>query len=235
MKLLKFRLYGNFAHFNQSSSNLFKNTYSIISKPHLLGIIGAIIGLKGYSGSDTVPEYYEKLSDIKIFIMPKNKKDSKFIVTYNSLNSFLNNRKDSPSPNVIVKEQVLMNPDYEIGLVLNEKNENHKKIIENIMNNKSVFNPYFGKNEFPANIEYIALEDLTKSSETFVNCHSIMPFDLISDKNKTNFKLEMIPSGFDENFKYTYRLMAIPENEVKINVNNVDEFIFSGDRAYYVF
>jgi len=236
MKLLKFRLYGSFAHFNQPASNLFKNTYSIIPKPHLLGILGAIVGLKGYINKDTVPEYYERLNDIKIYINPKNKTDRKFVVTYNSLNSFLYNRKDEPFPNMTIKEQVLMDPDYEIGLVLNEENELHKKIIENIKNNKSVFNVYFGKNEFPANIEYISLEGLTNNSQTSVNCQSIFPFELLSNGiNKTNFKLEMIPSGFDENFKYIYCLMAVPETIAKICVTNPNDFIVSGDRAYYVF
>lgn len=236
MKLLKFRLYGNFAHFNQPASNLFKNTYSIIPKPHLLGILGAVVGLRGYVNNDTVPEYYEKLNDIKIYIITKNKTDRKFVVNYNSLNSFLNNRKDVSSPNVIIKEQVMMDPDYEIGLVLNEENELHKKIINNIQNNKSVFNIYFGKNEFPANIKYISLEDLKYNSKISVDCQTIFPFDLISgEKNKSNFKLEMIPIKFDENFKYIYRLMAAPEDIVKIHTNNPDDFIYSGDFAYYVF
>lgn len=236
MKLLKFRLYGNFAHFNQPASNLFKNTYSIIPKPHLLGILGAVVGLRGYVNNDTVPEYYERLNDIKMYIISKNKTDRKFVVNYNSLNSFLNNRKDVSSPNVIIKEQVMMDPDYEIGLVLDEENGLHKRIIENIKNNKSVFNIYFGKNEFPANIEYISLEELTNNSQTSVNCQSIFPFELLSaENNRTNVKLEMIPFSFDKNFKYIYRLMAIPETTTTISVSNPDDFIVSGDRAYYVF
>src|SRR5665648_1019208 len=156
-KLLRFRLYGSFAHFNQPISNRFRNTYSVIPKPQLLGLIGSIVGLEGYKNKNTIPVFYQKLSNLKVYIKPNSNQDKKFSVTYNSMNSFLNNRVDASLPNVIMNEQILMEPDYEIGLLLNEKNVIHKKIIEHVQDNRTTFPIYFGKNEFFANIQYISL------------------------------------------------------------------------------
>src|SRR5665648_956675 len=87
-KLLRFRLYGSFAHFNQPISNRFRNTYSVIPKPQLLGLIGSIVGLEGYKNKDTIPVFYQKLSNLKVYIKPNTNQDRKFAVTYNSMNSF---------------------------------------------------------------------------------------------------------------------------------------------------
>jgi len=234
-KLLIFRLYGSFAHFNQPISNRFRNTYSIIPKPQLLGIIGSIAGLEGYKNRSTLPEFYRIIGNLKVFIKPNNNSDKKFIVKYNSLNSFLNNRVDTASPNVIINEQVLLYPDYEIGLLLDENNDLHKNIIENIQHNRSVFHIYLGKNEFFANIQYISLENYKINSTREAMCCSILPFDELEKEGTDNMKLEMLPVGFDENFKYVYRLMAIPQKECVVPLKNPDNCIISDDNVYYVF
>jgi len=234
-KLLIFRLYGNFAHFNQPMSNRFRNTYSIIPKPQLLGLIGSIAGLEGYKNKTTTPEFYRLIRDLKVFIKPNDYSDRKFTVKYNSLNSFLNNRVDTASPNVIINEQVLLYPDYEIGLLLDENNDLHNTIIENIQHNRSVFHIYLGKNEFFANVQYISLENYEINSTREAMCRSIIPFDELEKEGTDNMKLEMLPVGFDENFKYVYRLMAIPQKECVVPLKNPDNCIISGDNVYYAF
>lgn len=234
-KLLTFRLYGTFAHFNQPISNRLRNTYSIIPKPQLLGVIGSIIGLGGYKNTTTVPEFYSKLSDMKVFIKPNNSIDKKFVVTYNSLNSFLNNRIDSGSPNVIMNEQILLDPNYEIGLLLDMSNPLHAAIVENIRQKRSVFHIYLGKNEFFANIQYLALNDYEINSTKEVRCCSILPFDKLENEGTHNMKLELLPVGYDRNFKYIYQLMAIPHKECMVSLKDPDEFIVSDGSVYYVF
>jgi len=243
-KLLIFRLYGSFAHFNQPISNRFRNTYSIIPKPQLLGLIGSIAGLEGYKNRSTLPEFYRMIGNLKVFIKSNNNYDKKFIVKYNSLNSFLSNRvnpemigdKVKPSiPNVIINEQVLLYPDYEIGLLLNENNDLHSTIIENIRHNRSVFHIYLGKNEFFANSQYISLENYEVNFKKEAMCRSILPFDELEKEGTNNMKLEMLPVGFDENFKYIYRLMAIPQKECVVPLKNPNHCIVSKDNIYYVF
>ena len=234
-KLLTFRLYGSFAHFNQPVSNRFRNTYSIIPKPQLLGLVGSIVGLRGYKNKETIPEFYQKIGTLKVFVKPNNIQDRKFVVTYNSMNSFLNNRVDTGSPNVIINEQVLMGPDYTIGLLLDETDSIHKNIIENIRYNRSVFPIYFGKNEFFANIQFNSLDDYEDNAENEVICHSILPFDQLQTECSEDMRLELVPVGFNERFKYVYRLMAVPQNDCKIVLNSLNDSIVSNGNVYYVF
>jgi CRISPR-associated protein Cas5 subtype I-B len=235
-KLLSFRLYGTFAHFNQPISNRFRNTYSIIPKPQLLGLIGSVAGLGGYKNTTIVPEFYSKLASLKVFIKSNNSIDNKFTVAYNSLNSFLNNRKEgATSPNMIINEQLLLYPDYQVGLLLNEHNPLHAEIIENIMQSRSVFHIYLGKNEFFANIQYLSLKNYEINSTKEVTCCSILPFDEIDKEGTHNMKLELLPVGFDEMFKYVYRLMAIPQEECAISLKHPDNCIVSEGNVYYVF
>ena len=234
-KLLTFRLYGSFAHFNQPISNRFRNTYSIIPKLPLLGLIGSIVGLGGYKNKKTIPEFNQLIGNLKVYIKANNISNKKFIVKYNSLNSFLNNRVDTGSPNVIINEQVLLNPDYEIGLLLDENNDMHKTIIKNIRNNRSVFPIYLGKNEFFANIKYLSLEDYELNSTKEVVCQSILPLDELEKEGNVNMRLELLPVAFNEKFKYIYRLMVVPKKDCFVLLKNPNNFVVSKGNVYYVF
>ena len=75
MNSLKFTLKGKTAFFKIPEVNsVCYFTYGNIHKPALLGILGAVLGYGGYTqqkqnGSE-FPEYYEKLRDINISIVP---------------------------------------------------------------------------------------------------------------------------------------------------------------------
>jgi len=234
LKLLRFNLCGLFAHFNQPISNLFKNTYLIIPKPQLLGLLGSILGLHGYTNSRTLPEFYKELKNLKVCIIPKLKSYKRFLVKYNSLNSFLNNRVDTGSPNVIINEQVLMDPEYEIGILLNNGIKFHQQLVFNIRNNRSIFPIYLGKNEFFANIKYLSLDNCKICSLRKVTCSCILPFDNI-EKGEHKMKLEMLPVEMDEKFKYVYRLMALPQKEGEITFKQSMDFVIVNQNKYYVF
>ena len=71
MKAIKFNLSGKFAHFKKPDVNSYAYfTYSHIHKIAVLGILGSILGLKGYNQFEPkemkYPEFYEKLKDFKI-------------------------------------------------------------------------------------------------------------------------------------------------------------------------
>ena len=236
IRVLRLRVYGTFAHFDQPVSNNFRNTYTIIPKTQLLGLLGAILGLAGYKNNKTEPEFFQKLSSTSVYIVPNSKSYPRFLVKYNSKNSFLNNRKDSPEPNVIVNEQVLVSPDYEVGIVIEEK-ETHRELIEMVEKNKSIFQIYLGKNEFPANIEYIGISSARTNKENEIIIRSIFPFSEV-DKAKSggHMRLEQLPIGFDNRYKFIYDIMAIPNPEgSKTVVKNPDKFIEIENERYYVF
>ena len=91
MQALKFTLSGKTAFFRRPEVNTYYYfTFGNIHKVALLGIFGAILGYQGYgySNNNTIelPEFYQKLKDIKISILPQNKKGyfAKKIQYYNN-------------------------------------------------------------------------------------------------------------------------------------------------------
>lgn len=86
MKALKFTLSGNTAFFKVPSvnSNCYF-TYGNIHKPALLGIFGAILGYSGYMNQANIyPEYYDKLKDLQISIIPNRRNFKKKIQVFNN-------------------------------------------------------------------------------------------------------------------------------------------------------
>ena len=233
--ILKFRLYGNFAHFNQPISNNLRNTYSIIPKTQLLGLLGSLMGFSGYVNKRTEPEYYKALSGTQVYISPNLKTYHRFIVKYNSLNSFLNNRKQFSGVNAIINEQVIQYPDYNIGVVLQKENEVHKRMIEMVQNERSVFPIYLGKNEFPANMEYLGIDSAESNENGDVIVKSIIPLEELN-RNGEDMRLEQLPVGFNEKYKFILKVMAIPPPEgSKVCVKEPEKIIMVDGYGYYVF
>lgn len=150
-KLISFDLKAEFGFFKKPDINDgIYLTYNMLHKPALLGILGAIIGLKGYEKNGVLPEYYTKLKDIKLSIQPLGSDKGNFtkdILSYNNSSGFAS---DEQGGNLIVTEQILIKPSYRCFLLLNFENELEKQLYENIMSYKAEFLPYMGKNDFSA-------------------------------------------------------------------------------------
>ena len=102
MEILKFKLSGKSAFFKKPEVNTYCYfTYGNIHRVALLGILGAILGYKGYSQMQDIlsnkkkkgklepsyPEFYEKLKDLKIAIF-RHKTINSIIILYYSLSFF---------------------------------------------------------------------------------------------------------------------------------------------------
>lgn len=128
-------------------------TYNCLHKPALLGILGAIIGLKGYyqayfEGKNKLPEYFDKLKDIKVGIEPLKSSNGNFQKTVIVYNNSVGYASKETGGNLIVKEQTLISPSYRVYFLLNEANEEQNKLYLSLHNKESVFIPYLGKNDF---------------------------------------------------------------------------------------
>ena len=132
MEILKFKLSGKSAFFKKPEVNTYCYfTYGNIHRVALLGILGAILGYKGYSQMQDIlsnkkkkgklepsyPEFYEKLKDLKIAILPLNPKGviTKKIQIFNNSVGYASKEQGG---NLIVKEQWLENPKGEICILL---------------------------------------------------------------------------------------------------------------------
>jgi CRISPR-associated protein Cas5h len=168
MRILKFKLHGNTAFFKKPDVNSYLYfTYGNIHKAALMGIFGAIVGYGGYNqldlkkridknNKDVLPEFYIKLENFKIGIEPLNDEAviNKKVQVFNNSVGYASKEMGG---NLIVKEQWLENPAWNIYLLIDS--DEAIKISEYIINNKAVYQPYLGKNDHLANISEVELID----------------------------------------------------------------------------
>ncbi len=234
-KLISFTIKSEFGMFKKPDINdkIFI-TYNTIHKPYILGILGAIVGYDGYAqrnDKNKIAEYYDKLQNIGVAIAPYGKKNGlfqkEFIVFNNTTNGTTSN----------ITEQTIINPAYRIYIELDEKNKEHRKIINNLQNNKAVYLPYMGKNEFSLwwedfhihekfekieKKEKFEVKSIIKKGESF-----ILKGTGYKERTTNYFYLfERLPIGFDDELKqYIYADFVFTNHIFKTNngLNNLYE------------
>ncbi|MBN1052291.1 MULTISPECIES: type I-B CRISPR-associated protein Cas5b [unclassified Clostridium] len=223
MKVLRFKLSGKTAFFKKPDVNTYLYfTYGNIHKVALLGIFGAVIGYGGYNQmklkeelsekkkKDEVkinfPEFYEKLKSLKLSIVPNNEKGfiPKKVQCFNNSVGYASKEQGG---NLIVKEQWLENPSWDIYVLI--ENEESQKIADNLINHKVIYAPYLGKNDHYADISNVELMDtgsiLEESNINKINC--IFPKEYF--KVVLNYEDEYEEDEddiYEETFKYEEKL-----------------------------
>ena len=151
MEILRFKLSGKNAFFKKPEVNTYCYfTYGNIHKVALLGIFGAILGYSGYTQIQDMikpkrkktklelsyPEFYERLKDLKVAILPLNEKGNipKKIQAFNNSVGYASREQGG---NLIVKEQWLENPAWEICVLIDC--EEAEKLKDAIQNHKCVY------------------------------------------------------------------------------------------------
>lgn len=222
---VKFTLKGKTAFFKQPDVNSYGYfTYGQIHKIALLGIFGSILGLKGYNQQEKkkqFPEFYEKLKEIKISIIPKMSYIPKSLQVFNNSVGYASKEEGG---NLIVKEQWLVNPEWTIYLKINDENQILKELKERILNYRFVFHPYLGKNDHFATIENTEVVDLTicERPENIGWINSIFPSGVIKKVKKPRkpniFKYEeFLPVGLSSQTNhYEYEKLCFTNNDVEL-------------------
>lgn len=173
MKALKFTLKGETAFFKKPDVNTYMYfTYGNLHKVALLGLLGAVLGLKGYSQQEgaTYPEFYEVLKNLKVAIVPRVREGSgnlpgimgKKVQTFNNSVGYASAEAGG---NLIVKEQWLERPIWDV--YIREGHSFYAKLVEKILNRQCVYVPYLGKNDHMATIEEeceVELEEIHEAS-----------------------------------------------------------------------
>lgn len=217
MRIVKFTLKGEHAFFKKPDVNSYIYfTYNQIHKVALLGMFGAILGYQGYESQKgkSYPEFYEKLKDLKLAIIPKSKYGifPKKIQVFNNSVGYASFEQGG---NLIVKEQWIENPEWDIYFaVIDEVSE---QLADFILKRKCIYIPYLGKNDHPSNIlNPISLEGV-QIREEGITIHSLMPKDnveLESDFEEEEMEEllfryeEELPIGLKENVN-TYQLTKL--------------------------
>lgn len=231
MKLILFDIKSDFGFLKKHDINESEIyiSYNMLHKPALFGILGAIIGLKGYEKFGILPEYYCKLSQIRIGIKPLNDENGRYQKTnikYNNSLGFGNLDKTNKFGEILnITEQTLIKPAFRCFLELDESDKDQSVLMNNILNNKSVYIPYLGKNEHSIwwenafEIEYkkFVSDESFNISSIFTKTVSIKEqieeeeFNIfsISDTDSIFMYFEKLPIGFtnlgDNNYQYDLR------------------------------
>lgn len=221
MEVLKFELSGKHAMFKKPEVNSYYYfSYGNIHKVALLGIFGAVLGYSGYgkamegkNGKITfgeakgLPEFYKRLREIKVGIEPLSEKGyiPKKIQTFNNSVGYASKELGG---NLIIKEQWLENPRWNIYLLLD--GEESEKIADSIQKQNSIFLPYLGKNDHFADIQKAEIFS-AEPKEEVGNIHtlfqkSMVQFGILEDAEEdedeyeeTIYKyVEALPLGIKE-------------------------------------
>lgn len=147
-KLVSFDLKADFGFFKKPDVNEVYLTYNMLHKPALLGILGAIVGLQGFQKNAVLPLYYQKLKHLKIGVTPLSSRNGNFdkhFIKYINTTGMAND-----DGNLIVREQVLINPEYRCFLLLNLEDELENNLYCHLQSYCAEFLPYMGKNDFSA-------------------------------------------------------------------------------------
>ena len=199
---MKFTLKGANAFFKIPEVNsYFYFTYSHIHKIALLGMFGAILGYGGYNqmpkkkkNSELVssyPEFYSRLKDIQVSICPNSEKGfiPKKIQTFNNSVGYASNEQGG---NLIVKEQWLDHPSWDIYVQIN--NEETEKLCEFICSHTCIYHPYLGKNDHLADIINIKIYNETKVDFDRGQLNCLYPSDIASVVILDEFEKEELDS-----------------------------------------
>lgn len=256
LETIKFELSSRMAIIKKPDSNETYYTYTFPHKIMIYGILGAIIGLNGYNyyslkkclkeDVEELPEFYSKLCNLKIAIVPyiDNKNFKKKIQSFNNSVGYASQEQGN---NLIVKEQCLENPKWDIYIMDNNSGE-YNKIKEYLLNRKCEYIPYIGKNDHFANIKNVEVFNIESKSNS-EKIDSIFDKDILADyiddfdemfawdftgkKDKEYEYTEVNPTKLNEKIGYTnFKQFIFTNKSLKIKENS-DLFLLNGKIIYY--
>jgi len=148
-KLISIDLEATFGFFRKPDINDGVSlSYNMLHKPALLGILGAILGLEGYTQTGVVPEYYQELQHLPIGIAPLNHEKGNFnktVIKYSNTTGYANKRAT-----FLTEEATLIAPAYRCYLLLDMNESLQQTLYQYLKNGQAEYIPYLGKNEFSA-------------------------------------------------------------------------------------
>lgn len=148
-KLISIDLEANFGFLRKPDINDgISLSYNMLHKPALLGILGAILGLEGYTQTGVVPEYYERLKDLPVGISPLRHEAGNFnktVIKYSNTIGYANK-----GATFLTEEATLIAPAYRCYLLLDMEQDLHLQLYHHLKTGQATYIPYLGKNEFLA-------------------------------------------------------------------------------------
>ncbi|WDM23248.1 type I-B CRISPR-associated protein Cas5b [Paenibacillus polymyxa] len=184
MQALSFELSGETAFFKKPDVNVYAYfTYSHIHKVALYGLLGAVLGLGGYTQqyernmalggkakqdnpAMPYPEFYEVFRHASVSIVPHGDRGyfSKKIQIFNNTVGYASQEEGGV---LNVREQWLERPRWTIYVADDGgvDREVFDRLADYVQHSKAEYIPYLGKNDHPATISKARLVELEPASE----------------------------------------------------------------------
>lgn len=209
-------------------------TFNMLHKPSLLGILGAVIGERGFQKHGEMPEYYTKLKSIKVSIAPleengkayhENGNFAKTVIKYNNTTGLASEEEGG---NLMVTEQALVAPAFKCWILLNMEKETEAKIYSYLKANKAEYLPYMGKNEYSLwwdNFKEYEFEAFIPEGIFRIDSLFIKEIPVKDGKFETLFQLD-ISSTEVTNYLYFERL-PVHYEETKLFQYEYENFAFT--------
>lgn len=233
-KFISFDLKADFGFFKKPDVNDgLQLSYNMLHKPALLGILGAIAGLKGYNELGKLPEYYERLAPSLILgLAPLNGYHERgnfgrTVIAYTNTVGYAN--EDGGTH--IIHEHTLVKPAYRCYLLLDTTyNADHALLYQQITTNSAVFVPYFGKNEFQLwwdNVQEYEWDRFEAKDNFRVDSLFIRSYPLKSDRVKPDIDFMSNTVVNASSFAYFERLPWRFLHEPKMIQYELAEFAYT--------
>jgi len=263
MRALRFELKGETAFFKKPDVNVYAYfTYSHIHKIALFGILGSILGLGGYmqqydenyplasnrkkaEKQRMFPEFYEVFQHARVSIVPHGDRGyfAKKIQIFNNTVGYASQEEGKV---LNVREQWLEKPNWTIYIADDEGLATgvFDKLADYLLNSKSVYIPYLGKNDHPAAISRPKLVEVTEADQpSFID--SLHRTDHIrydadgeikTGQDQSFFK-EFMPVGLNEaNNGYVFQPLVFTNHEIDKDSMSEDDrhnMYCDGNRVLY--
>ncbi len=229
-EVIKFNLKGISGIFKKSDSNTTYFTYNNIHKIALLGIIGSIIGENGYNYNslfkdkqNKLPDFYNSLKNLKVGIKPNA--NNIFTKKIQSFNNSVGYASKEDGNNLIVSEQWIENPSWDI-YILKDDSPQYKKLKEYLIDKKCEYIPYIGKNDHFANINDVKILDASI-------LNNVIKIDSIFKEIDYTIVDDMVDIiyGFDtkKEIKYEYKEVLPISLDSKIGYTDFKEFVYTNN------
>jgi len=200
-RCLSFTIGGPWGHFRRVEGNIVKQTYRVIPRTTVAGLVAAILGI----GRD---EYYdlfapdasavavEPTSGLRTMNMPMNTLSTAkgSMKTLNSRGSLSISFPDSTDNRQQHNYEVLVEPSYRIDLWLDDDGT-YARLKETLEDGRSEYVPSLGLSEYLAEIEYHGeFEPESDGSGDVVEVSSTVPSDDVIPEEGTEFRMEKPPA-----------------------------------------
>lgn len=201
-EVLSFNLKAPFAFFCDKSGLEFNSSYPSLTPTFIKGMLGSILGLEGFKdfNKNNCVQYLEDLKHLNIGIELNNYKIVQSPIKFADATLLnITNVKNRPT---LIGYSCLNNIDYTVYIILDTNKEIDLQLKDFLIEGKSVYPPYLGKNEFSCSFSDIKVFDFIECKEENIFIDSLYPknYAKYTDMSESVYKRRTKKDNFKEVF-----------------------------------